>query len=190
MHDVFTAALEDHQSVVTRSRRVFSRELPELASLLVSVLRSGGTVFTAGNGGSASDALHFVAELVGHFERDRPPVKAIALGVDAPTTTAICNDGSFVDVLARQVEALASPEDLLVVLTTSGTSPNVIGAARAASTRGCAVAALTGQNVAELAPWCEVLVSIPSTNTARIQEMHGLCLHALAAAVDEASELR
>lgn len=184
MGDVLREALEDHESVVAASRRILLEDLRQTADAAVDVVRAGGTVFAAGNGGSASDAMHFVAELVGRFESDRAPIRAVALGVDAPTTTAIANDFDFTTVVSRQLEALAAPGDLFLALSTSGRSSNIVRAAQTARGLGCTVAALTGKGGGDLAELCDLLVAIPATNTARIQEVHALCLHALAGVIE------
>nr|WP_081470532.1 SIS domain-containing protein [Dietzia cinnamea] len=138
----------------------------------------------AGNGGSAAEAQHFTAEFVGRFIEDRRPVSAIALTSDLSGLTAIGNDYGYAEVFARQVEAHASPGDILVLLSTSGTSENVIAAARRARERGVTTWALTGGGPNPLEEECDESIRVASCNTAVIQECHLVLLHALAAAVD------
>jgi D-sedoheptulose 7-phosphate isomerase len=174
-------AFEQHARILAAMRSTQLEELQKAAELAESCLRAGGKILALGNGGSAADAQHFAAELVGRFERDRHPLPALALTVNTSTLTAIGNDYGFESVFERQVEALAAPGDLLLAITTSGNSPNVIAAASSARRLGCAVVGLTGESGGALAEWADRLIAVPSTNVARIQEMHEICLHALAA---------
>lgn len=180
VRNVVEDAFSEHESLLASTRSRLARDVHLLTELTAGILAAGGTVFAAGNGGSASDAQHFVAELIGRFEREREPMRAFALGSDAPMTSAISNDFGFEVALSRQVEALARPGDLLLVLSTSGRSANVVAAARSAKALGASVASLTGRGGGDLAPISDLSIAVDSTTTARIQEMHGLCLHALA----------
>jgi D-sedoheptulose 7-phosphate isomerase len=155
--------------------------------LLCRALRDGGRVLACGNGGSAADAQHLVAELVGRFEADRPGLPAIALASDAAVLTALANDFGLEQAFARQVEALGRSGDVLVALSTSGRSPNVLAAATAARDAGLAVVALTGSGGDALAGLADVALQAPSDVTARIQEVHGALIHALCAIVDAAA---
>jgi len=143
-------------------------------------LAAGAKLLICGNGGSAADAQHFVGELVCRFERDRPGLAALALTTDSTTLTAVANDDSYEQIFARQVSALGRAGDVLLALSTSGCSPNVLAAAREARAREIGVVALTGRGGGDLAALADVLLAVPHDRTARIQEMHGLCLHALA----------
>lgn len=184
MDDVVGAAFAEHESLVIASSTRLVEDVRRFAAVVVEVVERGGTVFIAGNGGSASDAQHFVAELLGRYEHDRAPIAAVALGVDAPTTTAISNDLGFEVALSRQIEALSRPGDVFIAVSTSGASRNVIRAARTARSRGCTVVGLTGPPGSTLAASCDLVVPVPSTTVARVQEMHGLCLHAVAATLE------
>lgn len=177
----------EHRRVVDESAALLPPLLEEAGRLLVAAARRGGKVLVCGNGGSAADAQHFAAELVGRLAADRPPLPAVALTTDTSAITAIANDHGFPRVFARQVEALARPGDVLVAISTSGVSPNVVAAARAARARGCGVIGLTGRGGGALAGECDLLVPVPSGDVARVQEVHGICLHALAQAVEEAA---
>lgn len=167
------------------SAQVLPAQLERAAQLLGSVLDAGGTVFAVGNGGSAADAQHLTSELIGRFVEDRSPWRAVALSVDPSAVTAISNDYGFEEVFARQIEALARPGDVLVVFSTSGSSPNILAGARAARAAGCAVIAFTGSDTAAVADLVDVCIAVPSMSVPRIQEVHGLCLHAVVARLEE-----
>jgi D-sedoheptulose 7-phosphate isomerase len=174
-----TAAFDALREVLSSSAVTLPPLLDQCALTLVKSLRAGGKVMVCGNGGSAADAQHFAAELVGRFEVDRPAIPAVALTVDSSVLTAIANDTGFEQVFARQVEALARPGDVLIGISTSGCSGNVLAAARAARARGCVVIGLTGAGGGLMADVCDLLIAVPSSSVARIQEIHILCLHAL-----------
>lgn len=160
---------------------------PVLDSIVENVgrcFRQGRKIFACGNGGSASDAQHFVAELVGRFAAERRALSALALIGDAATFTALANDYGYERVFARQLEALARPGDVLFALSTSGNSANVVQAAVTARSLGCTVIALTGATGGRLASHSDLLLSVPSTVVARIQEVHMFCMHVIAEAVD------
>ncbi len=156
--------------------------------VLVRVLAGGGQVLVFGNGGSAADAQHFAAELVGRFERTRRGWPAVALSTDTSVLTAVANDFGFETVFARQVEALGRPGDLAVGITTSGASPNVVRALEAAKTRGLRTIALTGNDGGAAGRIAEVHVNVPETVAARVQEAHITVLHLLCAVVDREVE--
>jgi D-sedoheptulose 7-phosphate isomerase len=153
-------------------------------ALLVSVLGAGGQVLAFGNGGSAADAQHFVAELVGRFETARRGYPAVALTSDPSIVTAVANDLGFDAVFARQVDALGRPGDLAVGITTSGDSPNVVRGLEAATARGLRTIALTGRTGGRAGELAEVHVNVPEAITARVQEAHTTVLHLLCAMVD------
>lgn len=184
--DTFRAAILE--SIATK-QRLLAQCLPDidaLCQLALRTLRSGGKLLFCGNGGSSCDAAHAAGELVGWFEqKQRPPYAAIALGHETPTLTAIGNDAGFVHVFERQVQALGRKGDLLVGISTSGGSKNVVAAMQAARAMGIATAALCGQKPGPVAELAEVAVRVPSENTARIQESHLLVVHLLCAAVED-----
>lgn len=151
---------------------------------LVHVLRAGGQVLVFGNGGSAADAQHLAAELVGRYERDRRGYPAVALTTDPSIVTAVSNDYGFEMVFARQVEALGRAGDLAIGLTTSGESPNVVRALEAAKARGLRTIAVTGRDGGAAGRLADVHVNVPADVTARVQEAHMTVLHLLCAAVD------
>ncbi|MEZ5292242.1 MAG: SIS domain-containing protein [Vicinamibacterales bacterium] len=158
--------------------------IEQAADALVSVLGGGGRVLAFGNGGSAADAQHFVAELVGRFERDRRGWPAMALTTDPSVVTAVANDFGFESVFARQVTALGRAGDLALGITTSGESPNVVRGLEAAKAAGLRTIALTGKDGGAAGRVAEVHVHVPSPVTARVQEAHMTVLHLLCAAVD------
>lgn len=182
----FDEVFAEHQRVVAASAKVLPPVLIEATELLVTALKRGSKVLICGNGGSAADAQHFAAELVGRFEAERRALPVIALSTDTSALTALANDYGFHTVFSRQVEALARPGDVLLALSTSGGSQNVLRAADAALGLDCAVIALTGEGGGALGAKAQVCLAVPATNVARIQEVHELCLHALAGAIEAA----
>ena len=153
---------------------------------LADVLVRGGRLLAAGNGGSAAEAQHLTAELVGRYRDDRPPFSAIALCVESSSVTAIGNDYGIEAVFARQVRAHGRPGDVLVLLSTSGTSPNVLAAADAAADAGLRTWALTGRPGNPLAARADEALCVDTPHTATVQEIHLIAIHLLCAAVDEA----
>lgn len=157
------------------------------AERMVQCLLSEGKILVCGNGGSAADAQHFSAELLNRFEMERPPLAAITLTADTSTLTSIANDYHYNEVFSKQVKALGHSQDLLLAISTSGNSPNVVEAIKAAHDREMAVIALTGRDggaMAELLDGNDVHICVRHAKTARIQEVHGLVLHCLCDAID------
>jgi D-sedoheptulose 7-phosphate isomerase len=150
-----------------------------------AALRRGGTLFFAGNGGSAADAQHLATEYVVRYQAQRPALRAIALTTDTSLLTAAANDMGFDEVFARQVEALTRPGDVLVLHSTSGESPNVIRAAQAARARQVQVVALLGRTGGQLKQLADVSLVVPSEDTARIQEVHLAVQHLICAWIEE-----
>ena len=166
---------------------VLSKPIANAVSALVGCITSGGKVLACGNGGSAGDAQHFAAEFVGRFERERPGLAAISLSTDTSIITAIGNDYDFASIFSKQVQALGAPGDVLLAISTSGNSSNVVKAVEAARAKDMTVVALTGHQggrLAELLLDTDVLICVPHERTARIQEVHLLVLHCLCDAVD------
>ncbi|MGZ5439884.1 MAG: D-sedoheptulose-7-phosphate isomerase [Candidatus Aminicenantales bacterium] len=160
--------------------------LEAAAEAIATRLRQGGKILIFGNGGSAAEAQHFAAELVNGFSRrDRPPLSAIALTTDTSCLTAIGNDRSFDHVFSRQIEALGKSGDVALALTTSGTSPNIIAALKAARAAGLVTVALTGERGGATAPLADFLLDVPSCATPRIQEAHLFLLHLIAEKLEE-----
>jgi D-sedoheptulose 7-phosphate isomerase len=153
---------------------------------LASVLLGGGRLLAAGNGGSASQAVHLTSELVGRFRSERQPFSAIALCAESSSLTAIGNDYGLAEQFARQVRGHGRPGDVLVALSTSGRSPNVVAAVDAARERGMRTWALAGRPGSPLALRCDDALCVDSPDTATIQEIHLIAIHLLCGAVDEA----
>jgi D-sedoheptulose 7-phosphate isomerase len=146
--------------------------IADMALALVSVLRAGGKVMFCGNGGSAAQAQHLAAELVGRYLRERRALPAIALTTDTSVLTAVANDYRYDEVFVRQIEAIADPGDALVVLSTSGTSANVVLAAQISQSKGMTVLAFTGQSGGELVQHADLALLVPSYDTPIVQEVH------------------
>jgi D-sedoheptulose 7-phosphate isomerase len=166
---------------------VLSKPIADAVSAIVGCITSGGKVLACGNGGSAADAQHFAAEFIGRFERERPGLAAIALTTDTSILTAVGNDYSFEQIYSKQVQALGAPGDVLLAITTSGNSGNVVAAVEAAHAKDMTVIALTGHKggkMRELLSETDVHICVPHDRTARIQEVHLLVLHCLCDAVD------
>jgi len=162
-------------------------QIEQAARLLVHCFTQGGKVLACGNGGSATDALHFASVMINRFEQERPGLAAIALTTDTSTLTAISNDSSYDQVFARQVKALGQPGDVLLAISTSGNSPNVLLAVAAAHARNMHVIALTGRSggrMTEQMQEDDVFLCVPAESTARIQEVHLLAIHCLCDGVD------
>jgi len=174
----------EHAAVLEAARGVLEPALERTATVLTQCLSQGGTIFACGNGGSAADAQHLVAELVGRFRAERRPLAAVALSANIATVTALANDYGFEQVFARQVAALGRRGDVLVAISTSGRSANVLAAARIARSLELTVIALTGAGGGELRALAHHWLEAPSQVVARIQEVHGLCIHALCEALD------
>lgn len=155
--------------------------------LMVECLLNEGKILSCGNGGSAGDAQHFSAELLNRFEKERPGLPAIALTTDSSTLTAIANDYDYNEIFSKQVSALGNDRDVLLAISTSGNSPNVITAIKAAHERGMSVVALTGRDGGDIAGMLsdqDVEIRVPSERTARIQEVHLIVIHCLCDFID------
>lgn len=161
--------------------------LPQIEALvgrLTDALGRGGKLIAFGNGGSAADAQHFAGELLGRFRATRRPLPAMALTTDPSVVTCIANDFAYEDLFARQVEALAGRDDVVIGITTSGSSENVVRGLRAARDRGALAVAWTGADPGPAGRAAELVLAVPSTTTARIQEVHTLAMHVICVAVD------
>ena len=162
-------------------------QLEAAVRLMANSLRNGGKIMACGNGGSAADSQHFAAELLNRFEKERPPLAAIALTTDTSTLTSIANDYAYEQVFSKQVMALGRAGDVLLAISTSGNSPNVMAAINTAHARGVRVVALTGRGggkiAAQLVP-DDVHLCVPAERTARTQEVHLLAIHCLCDGID------
>ncbi len=178
------------QDSIDTKQRVVATLTPQIVAAshaMVDCLKNGGKILSCGNGGSAADAQHFAAELVGRFERERAELAAIALTTDSSILTAVGNDYSFDEIFSKQVRALGKPGDILFAISTSGNSKNVTAAIDAAHLKGLHVIGMTGRDggkVASLMQSGDVLLNVDSQITTRIQEVHLLTLHCLCDAID------
>lgn len=179
-----------HSSLDGLTRAAQSGELlatsHAIANAIAGAIRAGGKLLLAGNGGSAADAQHIAAEIVGRYKQERPGWAAIALTTDTSALTAIGNDYGFEHIFARQVEGLARRGDVLVALTTSGRSPNILAALRTARARGVVTVGFTGIKGESLRADCDHLLVAPSDDTPVIQQVHMMVLHAICDDVEDA----
>lgn len=178
-----------HDSIEIKQVAVTTLAAPIEAAvrLMVHSLKSGGKVMACGNGGSAADSQHFAAELLNRFEKERPPLAAIALTTDTSTLTSIANDYRYEDVFAKQIQAFGKPGDVLLAISTSGNSPNVIEAIHVAHALGVRVVALTGRGGGKMTALLnsdDIHLCVPAERTARIQEVHLLTIHCLCDGID------
>ena len=181
-------ACEGLEALAALAGRVAAEHASTIAAIAERyevALRAGGTLFFAGNGGSAADAQHLATEYVVRYQTSRPALRALALTTDTSLLTACANDMGFDEVFARQLDALARPGDVLSLHSTSGESPNVIRAAQAARARGVTVVALLGKSGGQLAALADVALVVPSDDTARIQELHLAIEHVVCEMVEE-----
>lgn len=182
-----TKAIE--QSIEVKKRILedadFVSRIREAARLVIETFRQGGRVFFCGNGGSAADAQHLAAELSGRFYYDRPPLAAEALHVNSSYLTAVANDYGYKYVFSREVNAFARRGDVLMGISTSGNSENILLAFDAAKDKGVKTIALTGESGGKMAECCDLLLNVPSQDTPRIQEAHIMIGHILCQIVEE-----
>jgi len=180
-----TDSLQDHLKTVESLLQTTLNDIERSGRLICDALRSGRKILLCGNGGSAADAQHIAAELVGRYEKARRSFPAIALTTDTSALTALSNDFGFEDVFARQVMGLAQSGDVLIAISTSGRSPNILNAVAKAREAGCRTIALTGAGAEPLASACEVAVIVPAMRTSRVQEAHITIGHLWCEMVDE-----
>ncbi len=174
-------------AAVSLAVETLDRDIARAATRMIECLERDGRILVCGNGGSASDALHFSAELLNRYRDDRRPLPAIALNADVATLTAIANDYHYDQVFAKQVTALAHDGDVLLAITTSGNSGNVVSAIDAARERGAVTVLLTGRDGGACAGRCgprDIVLCVPDHTTAHIQEAHGLIIHCLCALIE------
>lgn len=177
------------ESIATKQTAAdaLAESIAAAGQVMAEALLSDGKILSCGNGGSAADAQHFSSELLNRFEMERPGLPAIALTTDASTVTSISNDYSYEEIFSKQVRALGKPRDVLLGISTSGNSENVIRAIEAAHERGMKVVALSGRDggrMADLFEEGDVEIRVPATRTARIQEVHLLAIHCLCDLID------
>jgi len=177
----------DSADLKYQAAQVLSKPIAAAVQAILACVTNGGKVLICGNGGSAADAQHFAAEFIGRFERERPELAAIALTTDSSILTAIANDYDFNVIFSRQVRALGQPGDVLMAISTSGNSANVLAAIDAAHEREMVVVGLSGRNGGKMTGALretDVHICVPHERTARIQEVHLLTLHCICDAVD------
>jgi len=179
------ADLIEGSNVLRQTAYSLAPGIVTVAEHIINALDSGGKVLTCGNGGSAADAQHFAAELVGRYRRERPGWSAIALTVDSSVLTSLCNDYGFEQVFARQVQALGRPGDILVAISTSGRSKNVLAAVEAACALGIRTVGLTGEGTSKLGEIVDHHLAVPTSNTAFIQQAHIAVIHVICELVEE-----
>lgn len=179
-------SIDEHASALRVLREQLAGQVEAMATRMLERVRQGGTVFWCGNGGSASDAEHLAAELVGRFNRERNALSSVALTANTSTLTSIGNDYGFDDLFARQVQGLVRAGDVLVGLSTSGNSENVLRAIDRANGQGALTIGLLGRDGGRIAPRCALSVVIPVDDTARIQEMHILIGHIVCDLIERA----
>jgi D-sedoheptulose 7-phosphate isomerase len=178
-------SFDEHAELLAKTRAACTGELEQLIVKVAASLAAGGKILFCGNGGSASDAQHLAAELSVRFVKERRALAGLALGTNAAELTACGNDFGFEQVFARQIEAVGRSGDVLIALSTSGRSANILAAVRAAQNCEIYAAAFTGESGGELRGLVELLIAVPGTTTARIQEMHSLLGHVLCEGVEE-----
>ena len=188
MHELIKSTLEDHRQVVAKMAALES-EIASAGELCGKALAQGQRIYLCGNGGSAADAQHIAAELIGRFVNHRRALPAIALTTDTSALTAIGNDYGYDEVFSRQVEGLCREGDVLIAISTSGNSDNVLKAVDAAHLEGASVIGLSGKSGGALDAKCDVSLVVPSDVTARIQEMHIVIGHLICALVEEHLDL-
>jgi D-sedoheptulose 7-phosphate isomerase len=181
----FTAHLKDLAATASRSAEALGADIARAAERVRATVKRGGTLFFCGNGGSAADAQHVATEYVVRYRRERSAIAAIALTTDTSLLTAAANDYSFDRVFARQVEALCKPGDLLVLHTTSGNSPNLLEAVRAAKKKGVATLALSAKGGGAIAGLVDQCIVVPTERTDRAQEIQMAIEHAICEAIDD-----
>ena len=178
-------SLNDLAALAGRVAAEQAEQIVAIADRYERTLRGGGTLFFAGNGGSAADAQHLATEYVVRYQTNRPAMRAVALTTDTSLLTACANDMGFDEVFARQVEALAEPGDTVVLHSTSGESPNVLRAAQAAKARGVGVVAFLGKGGGQLKDLSDATLIVPAADTARIQELHLAVEHVICDIVED-----
>lgn len=181
----YESLIAEHLQTVQDMQNECMEAITAFAEACRKTIASGNTVYLMGNGGSACDCQHFAAELIGRFQKERQAMAAVALTTDTSILTALANDYSFDIIFSRQIEGLVRPGDLVVGLSTSGSSANVLKGFAAAKARGAATVGLTGRSGGKMKDACDICICIPSDVTARIQEAHLLVEHLVCQRIEE-----
>lgn len=181
---IFQDNIEAHKAFISDGQGIDS--VADAASAICECLKSGGKLMTLGNGGSAADSQHVAAELVMRFEKERKALACVALNTDTSVLTATANDHDFSEVFSRQIEAIGKEKDVLLAISTSGMSPNVLRAVSTARRMNINVIALTGKDGGELAGMSDIAIISGSPNTGRVQEVHATVIHAICKIVEDA----
>jgi len=186
MKDRITAAFLSHREVMEALERELTPKMIQVAELLVDAFRNGNKLLVMGNGGSAADAQHLAGEIVGRFRLERPGLPAIALNTDTSILTAVGNDYGYEAIFRRQVEAHGQEGDVVIGISTSGSSPNVLSALRLAREKGCRTVGLLGKDGGSIKDLADIDLTVPGHDTPRIQEGHITIIHILCELVEEA----
>lgn len=184
--DSIDAALLGVSTIAEQLRSEPAFKIARAAEIVHGAVKSGNKILACGNGGSAAEAQHFIGELIGRFLTEREPLAGIALSVDTSVLTAVGNDYGYDEVFARQVKGIGKPGDVLLAISTSGRSPNVLKALATARDRGLVTIALVGAESSPELDACDLVITIPDPSTPRIQEMHLVVLHLICELVDNA----
>jgi D-sedoheptulose 7-phosphate isomerase len=185
MADFIKAYIEDHAATARRVADELAPKIELVGKIICDAFAAGNKVLTFGNGGSAADAQHLAEEMIGRFQRDRRPLPAVSLNSDGTALTCIANDYGFEQIFARQVTALANPQDIVIGLSTSGNSPNVLLALQAAKQKSAITVALLGRGGGKIGPHVDHALIVPGAQTAnQVQEMHVMIVHLLCEIVD------
>jgi D-sedoheptulose 7-phosphate isomerase len=183
------AHFQESAELKMKSANLLAQPISQAIELMFNALSNGNKILSCGNGGSAGDSQHFAAELVGRFERERFPLPAISLTTDTSIITAVGNDYSFNEIFSKQVQAFGQAGDILLAISTSGNSGNVLAAVEAALEREMRVVALTGKDggkIAQMLTDADVHINVPHSRTARIQEVHLVAIHSICDGLDVA----
>ncbi len=176
----------DQASIVTQSAKVMARDIAKSAQACIETIARGNKIIWCGNGGSAADAQHMAAELMGKYKKDRAPLPSISLTVDTSAITAIGNDYGFEHVFSRQLMGIGDAGDLLMCISTSGNSANIVEAVKTATDMGITTVALTGDTGGRIADMVNILLNVPSTETNHIQEVHLKIEHMICGFIEDA----
>jgi len=186
MNSIIESEFNDHIKIAKATKEILTNSIDSASKICINCLKSGNKILFIGNGGSAADAQHLAAEIVGRYKEERKGLAAIALTTDTSILTAIGNDFGYSQIFKRQVEALANEGDVLIGISTGGNSKNIVNAINLANEIGCKTIGFSGKDGGEFTSLCVVNLVVPSFETARIQEMHLFIGHTLCNLIDQA----